>query len=263
MIAPNSNGFEPVPAAAGPHEMDANTELSDEERGPTQVKDATLQVRMGFVRKVYGILSAQLLLTVIIAAPLQFVGMQWLTDNSWIMRLSMVVTMMTMCAMICCQKALRSFPTNYIFLLVFTTAMGVMVGFYSALYTWQSVCMAAGITVLIFIAMTAFAWNSTRDFTGCGPYLFAALATLVIFSFTLSLLGFFGIHIRWMVVLYDIIGVLLFTFYIVYDTQLILGEWGGHKHSFSIDDYTFAALNLYLDIINLFMHILSLLGDRR
>lgn len=50
--------------------------------------------------------------------------------------------------------------------------------------------------------------------------------------------------------------------YIVYDTQLIVG--GAHKkHEFGVDDYVFAALNLYLDIINLFIFILSIINDRR
>merc|ERR1719343_1370915 len=61
--------------------------------------------------------------------------------------------------------------------------------------------------------------------------------------------------------MYDFVGVLLFTFYIVYDTQLIIG--GSHKVQFSIDDYCFAALNLYLDVINLFQQILRLLGDQK
>lgn len=40
----------------------------------------------------------------------------------------------------------------------------------------------------------------------------------------------------------------VFAFYIVYDTQLMLGSWGGHKVEFSVDDYVFAAINLYLDL---------------
>jgi protein lifeguard len=55
---------------------------------------------------------------------------------------------------------------------------------------------------------------------------------------------------------------LLFSVYIVYDTQLIVG--GEHrKLSFSIDDYAFAALMLYVDIIQLFLSILELFGERR
>ena len=54
----------------------------------------------------------------------------------------------------------------------------------------------------------------------------------------------------------------LFAFYIVFDTQMMLGSWGGHKVEFSIDDYAFAALNLYLDIINFFLYILEIVGTR-
>jgi len=62
--------------------------------------------------------------------------------------------------------------------------------------------------------------------------------------------------------IYACAGATLFSFYIVYDTQLIVG--GTHKkHQFSIDDYAFAALNLYMDIINLFLMLLSLLGNRK
>ena len=35
------------------------------------------------------------------------------------------------------------------------------------------------------------------------------------------------------------------------------------KYQFAIDDYAFAALNLYLDIINLFLHLLRIFGERR
>jgi FtsH-binding integral membrane protein len=47
----------------------------------------------------------------------------------------------------------------------------------------------------------------------------------------------------------------------LFPLQLIVG--GKHKHAFGLDDYVFAALNVYLDIINLFMFILQLLNDRR
>jgi FtsH-binding integral membrane protein len=36
-----------------------------------------------------------------------------------------------------------------------------------------------------------------------------------------------------------------------------MGKFG---NEYSIDDYIFAALNLYLDIINLFLYILRILG---
>uniref|UniRef100_A0A7S0ZZ73 Uncharacterized protein n=1 Tax=Noctiluca scintillans TaxID=2966 RepID=A0A7S0ZZ73_NOCSC len=239
-------------------------DVGEVESFSTMVKDATVEVRKGFIRKVYSILTVQLLLTVIVAAPLtSMVSQSWLVANSWIMYLSLGMTMVTMCAMVCCQNLTRSFPTNYILLFVFTAFEGVCVGFVSAQYTWQSVVLALGMTVLIFLCMTIFAWKSKTDFTGFGPYLFAALMVLMVFGFVVSLLAMSGVQVYWAFMAYNLIGVIIFTFYIVYDTQLIIGEWGGHAHQFGIDDYVFASLNLYLDIINLFLYLLSLFGDRR
>lgn len=232
-------------------------------RGDRSVKSAAKDVRRGFIRKVYGILSAQLLLTVAIATPIWKLGPEWARANQWLLYLSLFGLIAAMCVMMCCQEYLRRFPTNYIILLVITCAMSVMVGFASAMYTWQSVLLAAGITVAIFLGMTAYAWCTDTDFTGFGPYLFAGLLCLMVFGLALTVMSWFGVNIKWLMMFYDICGVLLFTFYIVFDTQLIMGEYGGHKNSFGIDDYAFAALNLYLDIINLFLHLLSLLGDRR
>ena len=49
--------------------------------------------------------------------------------------------------------------------------------------------------------------------------------------------------------------------YIVFDTQMMLG--GKHKYSVSPEEYIFAALNLYLDIVNLFLFLLSIIGSAR
>eukprot|EP00408_Alexandrium_pacificum_P062535 CAMPEP_0171158212 /NCGR_PEP_ID=MMETSP0790-20130122/2379_1 /TAXON_ID=2925 /ORGANISM="Alexandrium catenella, Strain OF101" /LENGTH=243 /DNA_ID=CAMNT_0011622615 /DNA_START=39 /DNA_END=770 /DNA_ORIENTATION=- len=227
------------------------------------VKDATAEVRRGFIRKVYGILTAQLLLTALVAVPFQFVGQWWLLSNQWLLYLSVGMTIVTICAMTCCHEAARRYPTNYLLLFVFTAFEGVMVGFLSAQYTWQSVLLAAGVAAAIFLALTAFAWTSETDFTGMGVYLFAALMTLCLFGLVVAILSACGVYLKWMVMLYDIIGILIFVCYIVFDTQLILGEYGGHKLQFGIDDYAFAALNLYMDIIQLFMLLLRLLGNRR
>ena len=61
---------------------------------------------------------------------------------------------------------------------------------------------------------------------------------------------------------YCTLVLLIFQFYVIFDTQLMLGQWGGHELEFSIDDYAFAAMSLYLDIINLFLNIVQILGLR-
>jgi len=240
--------------------------LNQERRQSQQIpsiKDATIDIRMGFVRKVYGVLTAQLILTVAVAAPIQTFSMAWINDHIWLLYLSSAITLSTMCAMACCQDIVKTYPQNYIVLFTFTVFEGVLVGFISAAFTWQSVVLAAGVTVLIFLAMTLYAWNTKTDFTGLGPYIFAATMVFFMFGLVISMMRFAGLEIDWLILLYDIGGVLLFTFYIVLGTQKILGEWGGHKEQFGIDDYVWASLNLYLDIINLFFHVLKLVGQRR
>merc|ERR1712146_505640 len=103
--------------------------------------------------------------------------------------------------------------------------------------------------------------GTTTDFTGCGPYLFAALLGLMCFGFMLWMLSLFGLYMPGAQKLYALLGAVLFSFYIIYDTQLIVG--GRHrKCAFTIDDYCWAAMSIYLDIINLFLFLLEIVGQR-
>lgn len=56
-------------------------------------------------------------------------------------------------------------------------------------------------------------------------------------------------------------GAFVFSLYLIYDTQLMMG--GNHKYSLDPEEYIFAALNIYLDVINLFMYILMIVGGSR
>ena len=58
---------------------------------------------------------------------------------------------------------------------------------------------------------------------------------------------------------YSAIGCVIFSIYLIYDTQMMMG--GKHKYALSPEEYIFAALNLYLDIINLFLYILAIFGN--
>jgi len=240
--------------------MDTYSPIKDDAADPRAVHLADRVVRSGFIRKVYGILSAQLLLTTAVAAPIVSLGKTFVLGHPGMLMASMGMLVATMCFMICCRDAVRSFPTNYLLLTLFTACTGVLVGFASALYTWQSIALAAGVTAVVFLSMTAYAFTTKSDFTGFGPYLFAATSCLICFGFVISLLSMCGVQIRALQVAYDLIGVVLFTFYIVFDTQMMMG--GNHQVSFDIDEYVFAAMNLYLDIINLFLALLDLFGER-
>merc|ERR1719316_4384 len=87
------------------------------------------------------------------------------------------------------------------------------------------------------------------DFTGYGVYLFCALIGLV----TVQLFAIF-LAIPWLETLVALLGAVIFSFYLVHDTQTIVD--GKHNaFAISIDDYIFASLVLYLDIINILRHL--------
>lgn len=220
-------------------------------------------MRRDFVRKVYTILTFQLILTFAIALPMNlFMDAKAVRANMGLYYVAMFTSLGAIIGVgCCCQGVARTFPYNYIFLLVVTVSMSVMTGFVTAMYTTTSVLMALGTTAIVFGALTFYACCTKSDFTGCGPYLMCALFAMMGISFMFSMFALFGGGVpSWMHTLYAAGGAILFSFYIVYDTQLIIGKG---KHAVSIDDYVFAALNLYLDVINLFMYILALFGDRK
>jgi len=163
--------------------------------------------------------------------------------------------------MCCCQSAARVFPYNYIFLLILTIGMSILTGLATAAYTGPSVMMAVATTAVVFGCLTAYACFTNTDWTGFGVYLAAGLFAMIGFGIIMQLFCMFGLCPgEFTQKVYAGAGVLLFTMYIIYDTQKIIG--GNHKSQYSIDDYVFAALNLYLDIINLFLYILQLFGSR-
>lgn len=89
-----------------------------------------------------------------------------------------------------------------------------------------------------------------------GGILLAAVIILFIFGIVLM---FF--HVPVLRLIYACFGAFIFSVYLIYDTQLMIG--GEHKYSISPEEYIFAALNIYLDIVNIFLYILAILGETR
>lgn len=83
--------------------------------------------------------------------------------------------------------------------------------------------------------------------------LFVLLIVLITFGIIAGIM-----HDQVVNIVYASLGALLFSFYLVFDTQLMIG--GNHKLAISPEEYIFAALNLYLDVVNLFLYILALVG---
>jgi len=226
--------------------------------------DVPQSIRNGFIKKVYALLTIMLIITSLVAIPFQFLSHEMINQNRGLLAGLMWGSLILTFAMACfCSGAMRKFPSNYVFLFVFSVCYGFICGCVSMSYTLPSVMLAAGMTAGIFCLLTAYACLTKTDFTGLGPYLIAALFGLIVFGLFIMIFSWMWPGVYSMLhTLYAAVGAILFSFYIVYDTQLVVG--GRHKRAeFSVDDYAFAALNLYLDIINLFLMLLTFCGSRK
>ncbi|EGR28875.1 hypothetical protein IMG5_167280 [Ichthyophthirius multifiliis] len=154
----------------------------------------------------------------------------------------------------------RQVPQNYICLILFTLAMSYMVSCTCSILGSQNngqnlVLIAAVMTLGVSLALTAYAFYTKTDFTMMGGFIFCFFIVLIIF-------GFFATfsHQKTIYIIYCALSVILYSIYLIYDTQLIAG---GKKYELSVDDYVVGAMMLYIDIIMIFLELLKILQASR
>ena len=134
--------------------------------------------------------------------------------------------------------------------------MTYMLSMVSAYHDIQAVAIAAGITLLISVGVTIFAMQTKFDFTkNC-------MLVAVCLCFALIGFGIACIFVRnnIMQAVYGGLGACVMALFLAIDTQLILGN---KKFSFNPEDYITATLHLYLDICQLFLYILAIMGSKK
>ncbi|KAL6776520.1 hypothetical protein ACKKBG_A21475 [Auxenochlorella protothecoides x Auxenochlorella symbiontica] len=182
-------------------------------------------LRWGFVRKVYGIVTIQLALTAAVALVVTLVP----SVNAFLARslaANIGLMVLSLLALIPLFIYKDRHPLNLALLGLWTLA-----------------------------ALTAYSfWATARgvDFSPVGPLLAGLLWAMLAW-------GLFQIFFHPGPVartIFSLLGALLFSAYLVFDTQLLIQRVG-------LDEYIWASVMIYLDVLNLFLYILRLLGDRR
>src|SRR5437762_7836604 len=110
----------------------------------------------------------------------------------------------------------------------------------------QLVALAAGMTAAVFFVMATIATVSKRDFSFLGKFLFVRLILLVI-----AMLANAFLQVPALAVTLSAVAVLIFSLYLLHDVSDIVR--GGEAN------YIMATIRLFLDILNLFVNLLSLL----
>ncbi|XP_067146149.1 protein lifeguard 1 isoform X1 [Apteryx mantelli] len=211
-------------------------------------------IRQAFIRKVFLVLTLQLSVTFSFVAVFTFVTevKGFVKHNVWTYYVSYAVFFISLIVLSCCGDFRRKHPWNLVALSILTVSLSYMVGMIASFYNTDAVIMAVGITVVVCFTVVIFSLQTKYDFTSCRGVLIICLVVLILFS----ILCIF-IRNRIMDIIYASLGALLFTCFLAVDTQMILGN---KQLALSPEEYIFAALNLYTDIINIFLYILAIIG---
>jgi len=218
-----------------------------------RLKDINESIRLGFIRKVYGILSIQLLITTLfcLIAMISKNVQSFMINNISLAYLMIFLTIILPIAIICFPNTMNKVPINYTILLLFTIAESYLVSFICSFTNPKIVFMAAFMTFALVVTLTIYAFTTSTDMTLNGSILFIGCCCLFLFSFFLIFTNNKLLHI-----IFCIAGIILLGFYLIYDTQLIIGN---KSYCVEMDDYILGSFMLYTDIVSIFLYILQLL----
>jgi FtsH-binding integral membrane protein len=218
---------------------------------------ATTQVRTGveratLARRTYGLVFLSVLVTM---GGVAFAGtqpglMQAVLAHPFLSFLAVLAPLLL------AQMNARSFPRNVILTLLFTFVEGVFISPFLYLMQQQApgaVGQAGILTFSAFGALSLYGLTSRRDFSAWGSFLTVGLLVLIVALIINSFVASVGASL-WL----SAVGVLIFSGLLVFDTWRFM-----RSGRFGPDDYVFAAVQIYLDLLNMFMFILSLLGGGR
>lgn len=139
-----------------------------------------------------------------------------------------------------------------VMMLAFTFFMGLMLGPILARTLHYSngaqlIAMAAGGTGAIFFTLAGIASTTKRDFSKLGSFLFAGAVLLMVASIANVFLGIPALQLA-----VATVAVIVFSGFILFDIQRIVN--GGETN------YVSATLAVYLDLYNIFVGLLQILG---
>jgi modulator of FtsH protease len=218
-----------------------------------------VQVRTGaeratLVRRTYGLVFASVVVTMLGAAFAftQDALLEGVKQHPIITLICMFIPL------IMAQRAARDFPKNVILTGVFTFIEGIWLAPFLQMAERAapgSVSQAAMLTLGAFGVLSVYAVTSRRDFSAWGSFFAIGLGVLfvamLINMFVASAAGALSI---------SVLGLLVMSGLLVFDTWRIV-----RSGMYGPEDYVLAAVSIYLDLLNMFIFMLSLLsgGSRR
>ncbi|MDP6888278.1 MAG: Bax inhibitor-1/YccA family protein [SAR324 cluster bacterium] len=212
-------------------------------RGVTAAASVSTTERLVFIKKVYSLLALSML-TAAVGAYLGSGPLFLLVAPNMMLFFILQIGLIFFASF-----AARKPGLNIIALFSFTTVSGLTLGPLLARVGPTIAAEAFALTAITFVCLSAYVVYSKKDFSFMSGFLMTGLIVLVVGG----LLNMFFIQSGMMHFVMSGASVLLFSGFILYDTSNILRYYG-------TDEHVSATLALYLDVLNLFIALLSILG---
>ena len=215
------------------------------------------QMRIGFIKKVFGIVLAQLSFTFFFVLLFQLnIIKNFVVQHEnfalYSILFSAISFMVIYFVLICNRKLGRTVPYNYMILSAVTFFETIICSSTAMAFSIDVVLISLFLTIVSAGAIIIYAFKTKEDFSHLRLLLWVLMSQLI----AVGVLRFF-IRSEFIRVFYCLFGTLVVGMYLVYDVQLISGKVG---LVYEVDDYIFAALELYIDIIRLFLEILRIVS---
>jgi FtsH-binding integral membrane protein len=208
--------------------------------------------RATLVRRTYGVVLLGVITTMVGAA----VALSQTALLAQSAQHPFITFLLFFAALFAAQRFHRTFPLNIGLTLLATFIAGVMIAPLLFIYNRMQpgiVGQAAMLTFATFGVLSLYATFSRRDFSAWGGFFMVGLIVLIVTSL-LNLWFKNETASLWLA------GVTVFIFggLLVFDTWRIV-----RSNQYGPEDYVPAAVAIYLDLLNIFLAILRLLGGRR
>lgn len=232
------------------------------------------------MNKVYGLMSVGMLLTG--AAAWAIAGLATTTDPSqaaaqmgngqmltslgsaiyasplkWVIMFAPLIMVFAFGALINKLSA----ASAQLFFYAYAAVMGLSLSSIFLVFTGSSIAQTFLITAIAFAALSLYGYTTKKNLSGFGTFLMMGVIGLVVAMIV-------NIFLQSPALMFAIsaLGVLIFAGLTAYDTQNIKNTYLEHAHMGDSEwlgkAAIMGALQLYLDFINLFMFLLSFMGNR-
>lgn len=151
------------------------------------------------------------------------------------------------------QNSAAALPLVFAFTAMMGFGLGPLLNHYLGMANGgQIIATALGMTALTFGGLSAYVLTTRKDFSFMGGFLAAGMMVALIAMVALFVLPLFGVNTGMANIAFSAMIVLLMAGFILYDTSNIVNG--------VYTNYVMATVSLYLNIYNLFIHLLSLTG---